>query len=68
MQFKIIFSVPYQVLDIYNDNLDLNIVLENGEVYFWDTVYFEKYQASYGGRYGYIFLVDRYAYSERLVL
>jgi len=28
------FPAPYQVRDIYNDNLDLNIVLENGEVYF----------------------------------
>lgn len=34
MQFKIMFPGPYQVRDIYNDNLDLNIVLENGEVYF----------------------------------
>ena len=28
------FPVPYQVRDIYNDNVDINIVLENGEVYF----------------------------------
>jgi len=34
MQYKIMFPAPYQVLDIYNDNLDINIVLENGEVYF----------------------------------
>ncbi|GAA4142745.1 hypothetical protein GCM10022216_23990 [Sphingobacterium kyonggiense] len=34
MQFKIMFPAPYQVRDIYNDNLDLNIVLENGEVFF----------------------------------
>ncbi|WP_103905141.1 hypothetical protein [Sphingobacterium lactis] len=34
MQFKIMFPVPYQVRDIYNDNVDINIVLENGEVYF----------------------------------
>ncbi len=34
MLFKIMFPASYQVSDIYNDNLDLNIVLENGEVYF----------------------------------
>lgn len=28
------FPASYQISDIYNDNLDLNIVLENGEVYF----------------------------------
>lgn len=34
MPFKIIFPAPYQVTDIYDDNLDVNIVLSNGDVYF----------------------------------
>lgn len=34
MPFKIIFPAPYQVTDIYDDNIDVNIVLSNGDVYF----------------------------------
>jgi hypothetical protein len=34
MPFKIVFPVPYQVTDIYDDNIDVNIVLSNGDVYF----------------------------------
>jgi len=34
MQFKVLFPAPYQVTDIYDDNLDVNIVLEGGDVYF----------------------------------
>ena len=34
MKFKVRFPVPYQVIDVYDDNLDVNIILENDEVYF----------------------------------
>ncbi|QQT32027.1 hypothetical protein I6I99_05495 [Sphingobacterium multivorum] len=34
MKFKVIFPAPYQVIDVYDDNLDINIILENDEVYF----------------------------------
>ncbi len=34
MKFKVRFPVPYQVIDVDNDNLDVNIILENDEVYF----------------------------------
>jgi hypothetical protein len=32
--FKVIFPTGYQVRNKYNDNIDLNIVLENREVFF----------------------------------
>lgn len=34
MRFKIIFPTGYQVADIFNDNIDINVVLENGDVFF----------------------------------
>lgn len=34
MKFKVRFPAPYQVIDVYDDNLDVNIILENDEVYF----------------------------------
>ena len=34
MKFKVLFPAPYQVIDVYDDNLDVNIILENDEVYF----------------------------------
>jgi hypothetical protein len=36
MNFKILFIAPYDIniTDVLNDNLDINIVLENGDV-FW---------------------------------
>ncbi|WP_426790740.1 hypothetical protein [Sphingobacterium sp. WOUb80] len=34
MKFKVRFPAPYQVVNVYNDNLDVNIILENDEVYF----------------------------------
>ncbi|WP_293913579.1 MULTISPECIES: hypothetical protein [unclassified Sphingobacterium] len=34
MKFKVLFPAPYQVTNIYDDNIDVNIVLENDEVYF----------------------------------
>ncbi len=34
MKFKIVFPVGYNIEDIYNDNLDLNVVLSNDKVYF----------------------------------
>jgi hypothetical protein len=34
MEFKIIFPSGYSVLNIDNDNIDVNVVLPNGEVYF----------------------------------
>ncbi|TJZ61987.1 hypothetical protein FAZ15_05600 [Sphingobacterium olei] len=34
MDFKILFPAPYQVSDIYDDNLDINIILDDGSVYF----------------------------------
>ncbi|MDF2849700.1 MAG: hypothetical protein K0S31_385 [Sphingobacterium multivorum] len=34
MKFKVLFPAPYQVVDVYDDNLDINIILENDEVYF----------------------------------
>jgi hypothetical protein len=33
MRFKIIFPTGYQVADIFNDNIDINVVLENGDVF-----------------------------------
>lgn len=33
-QFKGIFPGGYQVKDIHNDNIDVNIIFENGDVYF----------------------------------
>lgn len=32
--FKLLFPAPYSVHDVNNDNLDLNIVFEDGAVYF----------------------------------
>lgn len=32
--FKVIFISPFSVLDINDDNCDINIVLDSGEVYF----------------------------------
>jgi hypothetical protein len=32
--FKITFPSRYQVIDYNNDNIDVNIILENGKVYF----------------------------------
>jgi len=34
MKFKVLFPAGYNVNDILNDNVDINIVLESGEVYF----------------------------------
>ncbi|WP_293937530.1 hypothetical protein [Sphingobacterium sp. UBA5996] len=34
MKFKVRFPAPYQVVNIYDDNIDVNIILENDEVYF----------------------------------
>ena len=34
MDFKVLFPAGYQVNDILNDNTDINIVFENGDVYF----------------------------------
>ncbi|MNK17282.1 hypothetical protein D3C87_354690 [compost metagenome] len=34
MKFKVRFPAPYQVIDVDDDNLDVNIILENDEVYF----------------------------------
>lgn len=33
-KFKIIFPAGYSGTDILNDNIDINVVLEDGEVYF----------------------------------
>lgn len=32
--FKIVFPIGYQVSDVFDDNLDINIVFENGDVFF----------------------------------
>lgn len=34
MKFKIIIPAGYQVKDYYNDNLDINVILENKEIFF----------------------------------
>jgi len=34
MKFKVRFPAPFQVIDVDDDNLDVNIILENDEVYF----------------------------------
>jgi hypothetical protein len=34
LEFKIIFPTGYKILDINSDNIDINVVLPNGEVYF----------------------------------
>ncbi len=34
MKFKVRFPAPYQVANVHDDNFDVNIVLENDEVYF----------------------------------
>ncbi|MBL7787107.1 MAG: hypothetical protein JNM36_14450 [Chitinophagales bacterium] len=36
MNFKILFMAPYDInlTDVLNDNLDINVVLENGDVFF----------------------------------
>lgn len=32
--FKVIFPSGYQTTDVFNDNIDINLVLENGKVFF----------------------------------
>jgi hypothetical protein len=34
MEFKIVFPDGYTITNINNDNIDVNVVLPNGEVYF----------------------------------
>jgi hypothetical protein len=34
VNFKIIFPAGYSIETIYNDNIDINIILSNGSVYF----------------------------------
>jgi hypothetical protein len=34
MDFKIIFPAGYNLIDELNDNCDINIIFENGDVYF----------------------------------
>lgn len=34
MKFKVNFPTGYQVIDERNDNLDINVILENGEIFF----------------------------------
>lgn len=34
MNIKVIFPSGYRVKDIFNDNIDINIILDNGDVYF----------------------------------
>jgi hypothetical protein len=34
VDFKIIYPAGYQIANIYNDNIDVNIVLSDGSVYF----------------------------------
>jgi hypothetical protein len=34
MNFKIYFPASYLVKDIYNDNIDINVILEDGQVFF----------------------------------
>ncbi len=38
MNFKIIFPTGHQVTDLQNDNLDINVVLPTGEVY-WGCLF-----------------------------
>lgn len=33
-KFKIVFPTGYQINNIYNDNIDVNVYLSTGEVYF----------------------------------
>ena len=34
MKYKILYPTGYQVKDILNDNIDVNIIFENGDTYF----------------------------------
>ena len=34
MDFKILFIAPHDAVDILNDNIDVNLILSTGEVYF----------------------------------
>ena len=34
MNFKVFFPTGYQIKNETNDNLDLNVILENGEIFF----------------------------------
>lgn len=34
MSFKIVFPTGYQINDKINDNIDINVILSNGDVYF----------------------------------
>jgi len=38
MDYKIRFPAGWTVIDAFNDNIDINVVLENGEVY-WGTLF-----------------------------
>jgi hypothetical protein len=34
MEFKILLTTPYEYINILNDNIDINVILPTGEVYF----------------------------------
>lgn len=38
MDFKIIFPAGYQIKDVSNSNIDINIILKSGDVY-WGTLF-----------------------------
>ncbi len=68
MKFKVRFPTPNQIIDVYDDNLDINIILENDGVYFGTLFTLTNIDKLMKKNREVFFLVYRHAYCKRALL
>ncbi|WP_452602777.1 hypothetical protein [Pontimicrobium sp. MEBiC06410] len=43
MNYKVKFPGGYNIKSVFNDNIDVHFILENGSVFFCNTIYSPEY-------------------------